>query len=629
MITNLLCPSATYLVDRFLYTYDLACRKDSTSNEYCDEIFHDALASGTWPLPNWDCSDCNLGAMQLQLSSPFGYDAEFADDFTSTTSSCTEAGYAYTSPAAYAISANPAPAPETPTCQSPYVVQANDTCDSISLQLNVSTHAIIRAGSLNPQCSNLRVGSSLCLPGSCTLYQVAFDETCDTILAQHPGLDWISLRLWNPNINPLCNNIGRFAQSYICVSPPGAEPGQGTPITTQPPTPTYDPPTAVPMPPNGKAESIYPCSKWYTIQSGDYCERISLAQGIALLDFYYLNPSIDSGCTNLWLDTAYCVGAVGDINTYPAYPYSTSLPYSLTSATYTTTTQTTTSIAPSLTPVVPLPLAAGSQSDCAEYFEHMPVEPRLDQHQQPQVPVITESINSCGFVANLFDVTHDDLLAWNPSLASLDSCMLQPGFRYCALHNTSSGGRTFLFLCTRCTWKLTCSQPRQCPTTAAFKTRGRPSPASPTIPLATATPLLRVARLAPFSVRTWPSCPTLLSRSSHHGIRGSPPTATRSSLMASMMAIRALSAWVPATDPVRPAVPCCRHLQHLLPQHRRRRSSPHRHPLSLALSRDARSTTSLLTVTAAGPLRISTALIFKTFMTGTPRVSLPSKDASE
>lgn len=63
-----------------------------------------------------------------------------------------------------------------------------------------------------------------------------------------------------------------------------------------------------------------------TVKDGDICESISVRQTIALKDLYFLNPGIDSQCLNLWLNGAYCVQAVGDINRYPGYP-STSTVY--------------------------------------------------------------------------------------------------------------------------------------------------------------------------------------------------------------------------------------------------------------------------------------------------------------
>ena len=387
-----------------------------------------------------NCSDCMLGIIQTQLNSPFGYHAEFAADFSSMTASCGAANYAFTSPTAYAVSTiAPITTPEA-TCSTPYVVQSGESCDSIATSKGVPTYAIIKAGALNGACTNLLAGASLCLPQPCTLYRVQYDETCDTIMAANPGLSAVHLLAWNPNINALCSNVADLAETLICVSPPGGAPGEGTTTDTQP-TPTSPAATAVPKPTNAKAESNAQCAAWYTIQDGDYCQSVSIRQQIALRDFYFLNPSIDENCTSLWLDTAYCVQAVGDINTYTGYPYSATQVYTLTSATYATTTNTLSTVAPVVTPIVQLPIASGSLTNCANYVDGVQVPTVQDQNVQPDHPTITSNINSCDYATTAHGVLLADFLAWNPSLASVTPCMLQPGYRYCALNSTSSAPR--------------------------------------------------------------------------------------------------------------------------------------------------------------------------------------------
>ncbi|CDM36061.1 unnamed protein product [Penicillium roqueforti FM164] len=50
------------------------------------------------------------------------------------------------------------------------------------------------------------------------------------------------------------------------------------------------------------------CSQWYSVQEGDTCAQVSLAQSMSLTDLYFLD-----------LDDAYCVKAVGSITSYPTY----------------------------------------------------------------------------------------------------------------------------------------------------------------------------------------------------------------------------------------------------------------------------------------------------------------------
>ena len=434
---------ATYLIDRMIHAYDVSCATDSASGVYCDEIYLDNLANGTTAD---GCSDCALGVGSILLNSPFGYDAGFAADFQSQTASCGAAGYDITSPAPYAISTKPHSSPTgAPTCASPYIVQPGDTCDSIATAKGVSTHSVIRAGQAMPDCSNLVPGKALCLPEPCTLYRVQWDDTCADILAAVPGLRAHDLLTWNPNINPLCTNIDSMYDDQICVSPPGRSLEDVTTITTgPPPTATQPPPTAVPRPPNAKAESHDQCAGWYEVQNGDYCQLISVQHGIEIRDFFFLNPSVDDpDCTNLWLETSYCVKAVGDINTYPSYPYSTTPLYTLTPSDYVTTTwpplQT---VAPSATPIVVLPLAAGSHAEadgCLRFAQHQPIPIPRDQSEQTDVPSLTKTVNSCDYVSAAHNVILEEFLAWNPSLEGLDPCQLQTGYRYCVAHSNATG----------------------------------------------------------------------------------------------------------------------------------------------------------------------------------------------
>lgn len=225
------------IIDRFLYTYNLSCRKDSSvsqpkskrkkantnkrdTNEYCDEVFVSWL-NGSQLTAAQNCSDCMLGVMQIQLGSQFGYDEEFEDDFKSLTSSCSATSCTIEPPSTYARASSTAASSNsaTPvsTCSDPYTVQANDTCDSIATAQNVSTEALINAGGLSSSCSNLHAIDTICLPLSCTLYQVQDDDTCDSILADHPAITGAQLLAWNPNINQICGNLVSFISTYICV----------------------------------------------------------------------------------------------------------------------------------------------------------------------------------------------------------------------------------------------------------------------------------------------------------------------------------------------------------------------------------------------------------------------------
>lgn len=430
---------ATYTIDRILHAYDVSCARDADTGVFCDEVYLDNLANGT---SADECSDCSLGVGRILLNSPFGFDEGFAADFKSRTASCGAAGYAFTSPAPYAVSTLPPPPAATETgaaCEAPYEVQPGDSCDSIATARGVSTHAVIRAGNAGPGCTNLAAGKKLCLPEPCTQYRVQWDDSCADVLAAVPGLQAQHLLTWNPNINPLCTNLGDMVSHLLCVSPPGRSLGDVTAITEAPPATTQPVPTAVPRPANAKAESHERCAGWYEIQAGDYCQLLSVRHAIELRDFFFLNPSVnDPDCDNLWLETSYCVKYVGDINTYPSYPYSTTPPYTLTAPTYVTTTRPPLeTVAPSETPVVTHPLAAGSHGEaegCLDFVQHIEVPVRKDHFQQPDVPPLTEIVNTCDFIVASAGVEFEDFVEWNPSLAGLELCKLQLSFRYCVDH---------------------------------------------------------------------------------------------------------------------------------------------------------------------------------------------------
>ena len=166
------------------------------------------------------------------------------------------------------------------------------------------------------------------------------------------------------------------------------------------------------------------------IQDGDYCDKLSVTYSIALKDFYFLNPEINTNCTNLLLGLAYCVQAVGNIATYSGY--STSQFFSLTSASYSTETTTTATEypVPSVTNEPQLPTASGTVPSCSIYRNYETVSPIIDQSQSADITLVTDFINSCTYLTGAYGVDITDLLSWNPSLTA-DNCTLKSGYSYC------------------------------------------------------------------------------------------------------------------------------------------------------------------------------------------------------
>lgn len=172
------------------------------------------------------------------------------------------------------------------------------------------------------------------------------------------------------------------------------------------------------------SDSNQNCGKWATVNEGDTCASMSVAYGISLSDFYFLNPEVDTQCTNLWLGSAYCVSAVGDIKTYSGYPTTVAS----TSFTRPTTTTTSYTVAPSTV----LAAAPGTVTGCVasrDYYDSS----SLDVFGQTYA-FDTFDINNCSTVAATYGVTVEQLVLWNPSLDT-DNCALQAGYSYCVIQD--------------------------------------------------------------------------------------------------------------------------------------------------------------------------------------------------
>ncbi|CAI7646710.1 unnamed protein product, partial [Penicillium palitans] len=194
---------------------------------------------------------------------------------------------------------------------------------------------------------------------------------------------------------------------YLCASSP-----TGTAIASKGSNAT----TAVAVPTDAQSLSNTNCAEWHEVLSGDDCSTISLKYAISLSDFYFLNPQIDSNCTNLWLDTSYCVEAVGNIATYTGYFTST--------AAYISTKPASTTYTP--IPVVtatPEPTASGTIEGCAVY-----------KNAFRSTLANGTTLNSCNNWASIGDVTVDDLLSWNPSLSATPPNL---PYNYCFAANSS------------------------------------------------------------------------------------------------------------------------------------------------------------------------------------------------
>ncbi|KAF9888671.1 hypothetical protein FE257_008429 [Aspergillus nanangensis] len=393
---------ATFIIDRYIYATDLSCLKDPSTGQYCD-ILIASWSNQTEYTRDQNCSACELGIGKLQNQSPFGFNKASGEEFSSLTSSCSATGYYYSTPTSYAL--NSTTALPSPTCAvASYTIQPNDTCVVISGANNVSTYGLINVNGFDLQCALLpAVGQNICLSRPCRTYQLNMGDTCD-FLTKNLSISMAQLLAWNPMINTGCSNLASWRGWYLCASSPNG-------MTTVPVGSGVT--TAAPVPTDAQGQSNKYCGQWYLVKQGDYCARLSLKFSISLPDFYFLNPQVNTQCTNLWLNTSYCVEAVGDISTYSLYP--------------TTTAATSFTRPPTSPPFTPTPVttpglqptASGTIDKCFLYENAF--DATVDD---------ASTLNSCKYWATYAGVNVNDLIAWNPSL-STGACVLQSGFSYC------------------------------------------------------------------------------------------------------------------------------------------------------------------------------------------------------
>ncbi|KAF7535385.1 hypothetical protein G7054_g5456 [Neopestalotiopsis clavispora] len=121
-----------------------------------------------------------------------------------------------------------------------YAIQAGDTCESVSTKNHINSAALLQANGLPAYCAGFPTSGSLCIPSAmqCTPYAPGLGETCDTI-ASRLGLTKPQLVSWNPEVGPLCGNIGKLASKnmVLCASNPGGSwvdpsPGEDAPTST-------------------------------------------------------------------------------------------------------------------------------------------------------------------------------------------------------------------------------------------------------------------------------------------------------------------------------------------------------------------------------------------------------------
>ncbi|KAL3423876.1 LysM domain-containing protein [Phlyctema vagabunda] len=420
----------------FRYHYNATCLTDGT--RFCNNVaasysvFLDPESS-TYPggLPAGGdyggievtdpCDICLVKSLQFQAGSPYynGLDLQESSIYQSKTSSCGIANAPLTT-TALSIVTPTSNVPSVPTCAGiSYTIQAGDDCHSISQSQSIGTSWLLADNDLTSACVDFPVSGSLCLVNTCTIYTIQMNDTCKTVSRAH-NITETQFKSWNPSVNAGCYNLERMVGDQVCIAIPGT-PYVAPPQATLAPS---IPITAAPIPTDVAVGTNTRCGRYYKAILGDYCNLIVMKFGITIENFIFLNPAINSNCTNLFAEESYCVLPVGDINTYSGKAGYVSFTVSRTSIAGDPATGLPAVIWTSPTPTTTqLPIASDTRDDCNHYFRGDFFQDSIDG---------THWKSTCELAAAVMDVTIEDLQTWNPILGNTtDACAFATDVRYC------------------------------------------------------------------------------------------------------------------------------------------------------------------------------------------------------
>ncbi|KAF7288367.1 hypothetical protein HMN09_01399600 [Mycena chlorophos] len=180
-------------------------------------------------------------------------------------------------------------------CTEYYTIASGNTCTSVDEQFNIALEDLLRWNTaLTASCTTIQLGSAYCVAGGgdqCSkIYNVVSGDSCSAIESKF-SITSADLLAWNPFLGSSCAiQIGQ----NLCVS--------GTAATT--------PPTGPPS--NLASGSLSNCTSYYTVASGDTCTSIDEKYDTALADLLRWNTALTASCTTIQLGEAYCVQGGGN-----------------------------------------------------------------------------------------------------------------------------------------------------------------------------------------------------------------------------------------------------------------------------------------------------------------------------
>ncbi|CAF3635715.1 unnamed protein product [Fusarium graminearum] len=301
--------------------YNETCVKDTTTNEYCNElILKFTKVSSIKDMPRSEmCSECYIKKLAMMQSSPYSYYSDmYKEDLELVYKTCGKSGPTVVPPPLVSQ-------PEKSTmCISDnyYTTTSNgETCEQVAYLKNVSTVALYHT---NPQifdCSNISSGKKLCLPLSCgKIIPFSKNDNCTGLEEEHK-LQSGDIRRFNPWINFDCSNLKGASEVFgkvLCAAPQNGEykhdgpGGDGDTTTPHPDTGYTLNPTDPPKGSTAATGTTTKCGKWHVMEEGDSCVTICLGGSIDIALFLATNPSLGTNyakCTSsLVQGKAYCTG---------------------------------------------------------------------------------------------------------------------------------------------------------------------------------------------------------------------------------------------------------------------------------------------------------------------------------
>jgi LysM repeat protein len=105
-----------------------------------------------------------------------------------------------------------------------YTIRSGDTCQSVAAARGISVAGLLTANGLQGFCANFPTSGALCIPtsGRCKTYTVKTGDTCAKI-ADAKKKAWVQIVSWNPVLGKDCGNLGSYIGYPICVSTPGGD----------------------------------------------------------------------------------------------------------------------------------------------------------------------------------------------------------------------------------------------------------------------------------------------------------------------------------------------------------------------------------------------------------------------